>query len=216
MIPILHTWMDILLLGGVMMLPLSLLAVVALAILIEKGVVYGRATRMSDETRMLIETYDFSWEELERRLSSLGGGHYIGRFLHLIVEHRQRPVWWIESRAVDEGKVIETSLSRRLWLLETIVTAAPLMGLVGTIGGMMHSFHLIGANGLVNPTGVTGGVAQALIATALGLVIALIALFGFNFFSKLQSQTLDEMERLGTRLIDQIRIDRQETPRETE
>jgi biopolymer transport protein ExbB len=100
--------------------------------------------------------------------------------------------------------------------LETIVTAAPLMGLVGTIGGMMHSFHLIGANGLVNPTGVTGGVAQALIATALGLIIALVALFGFNFFAKLQSQTLDEMERLGTRLVDHIRIDQQGGGREAE
>jgi biopolymer transport protein ExbB len=59
----------------------------------------------------------------------------------------------------------------------------------------------------VNPTGVTGGVAQALIATAIGLLIALIALFGFNYFSRVQSQTMDEMERLGTRLIDHIRLD---------
>jgi len=73
----------------------------------------------------------------------------------------------------------------------------------------MHAFQLIGGTGLVNPTGVTGGVAQALIATAVGLLIALIALFGFNYFSRLQSQTLDEMERLGTRMIDHIRLDQQ-------
>jgi len=58
----------------------------------------------------------------------------------------------------------------------------------------------------VDPSGVTSGVAQALIATALGLLIAVVALFAFNFFSRLQSQTLDEMERLGTRLIDNIRM----------
>ena len=81
-------------------------------------------------------------------------------------------------------------------MLETIVTAAPRLGLLGTIAGMMHAFNLIGANGLVDPTGVTGGVAQALIATALGLFIAVIALFAFNFFSRRQSQVLDEMERL--------------------
>jgi biopolymer transport protein ExbB len=91
-------------------------------------------------------------------------------------------------------------------VLETIVTAAPLLGLLGTIIGMMHSFKLIGNKGLVDPTGVTGGVAQALIATALGLFIALIALFAFNFFSRQQSQVLDEMERLGTRLVDNIRM----------
>jgi hypothetical protein len=91
--------------------------------------------------------------------------------------------------------------------LETIVTAAPLLGLVGTIVGMMGSFRLIGGSGLVNPTGITGGVAQALIATTLGLIIALIALFAFNFFSHLQSRTMDEMERLGTLFIDHIRMD---------
>lgn len=51
--------------------------------------------------------------------------------------------------------------ARGLWLLETIVTAAPLVGLLGTIAGMMHSFRLIGGDGLVNPAGVSGGVAQA-------------------------------------------------------
>jgi biopolymer transport protein ExbB len=212
----LHEIMDTLMLGGVMMLPLSIVAVLAMAILLEKGIVYWRYTRLQDETRDLIETYNFAWDALTQKLSSMQDLHYLKRFFGVIVANRSQPVWWIESRAADEAKVIETSLSRRLWLLETIVTAAPLMGLVGTIGGMMHSFHLIGANGLVNPTGVTGGVAQALIATALGLIIALVALFGFNFFAKLQSQTLDEMERLGTRLVDHIRIDQQGGGREAE
>jgi biopolymer transport protein ExbB len=212
----LHEIMDTLMLGGVMMLPLSLVAVLAMAILLEKGILYWRFTRLAGDTRELIETYNFAWDNLTQRLSSMQDLHYLKRFFGVIVANRSQPAWWIESRAADEAKVIEVSLSRRLWLLETIVTAAPLMGLVGTIGGMMHSFHLIGANGLVNPSGVTGGVAEALIATALGLIIALIALFGFNFFSKLQSQTLDEMERLGTRMIDHIRIDQEGGGRETE
>ena len=54
---------------------------------------------------------------------------------------------------------------------------------------------------------MTSGVAQALIATALGLLIAIFALFGFNFFARTQSQALDHMERLGSRLIDHIRLD---------
>ena len=62
------------------------------------------------------------------------------------------------------------------------MTAAPLLGLLGTIIGMMHSFRLIGGQGVVNPTGVTGGVAQALIATAIGLVIALAATRGLSSF----------------------------------
>lgn len=203
-----ETWIA-LKLGGVVTIPLSLLAVLALAIILEKAFLYWRYARLSSELLNLVETFGFAWKALEEKLVTLGDRHYFRRFFEVVVTNRDRPVWWTESRAADEAQMIETSLSRRLWILETIVTAAPLLGLMGTIVGMMHSFHLIGGNGLVNPTGVTGGVAQALIATALGLLIALIALFGFNYFSRLQSQTLDEMERLGTRLLDHIRLDQQ-------
>jgi len=165
----------------------------------------------------LVETYDFSWSDLERQLTALDQRNYFQRFFRVAMDNRAKPVWWVESRAGDEAQVIEKSLSRGLWVLETIVTAAPLLGLLGTITGMMHAFNLIGNKGLVDPTGVTGGVAQALIATALGLFIAVIALFAFNFFSHRQSQVLDEMERLGTRLVDKMRMaeNNQECPHET-
>ena len=202
-------------LGGIIILPLSLLGVIALAIMLEKAFLYGRFARLSYDLLNLVETYGFAWEDLEKILSGLNERHYYKRFFEVVIANRHRPSWWTESRAADEAQVIEASLSRRLWVLETIVTAAPLLGLMGTIVGMMHAFQIIGGSGVVNPTGVTGGVAQALIATAVGLLIALIALFGFNYFSRLQSQTMDEMERLGTRLIDHIRLDQQGSTHET-
>ena len=202
-------------LGGIIILPLSLLGVIALAIMLEKAFLYGRFARLSYDLLNLVETYGFAWEDLEKILSGLNERHYYKRFFEVVIANRHRPSWWTESRAADEAQVIETSLARRLWVLETIVTAAPLLGLMGTIVGMMHAFQIIGGSGIVNPTGVTGGVAQALIATAVGLLIALIALFGFNYFSRLQSQTMDEMERLGTRLIDHIRLDQQGSTHET-
>jgi biopolymer transport protein ExbB len=71
----------------------------------------------------------------------------------------------------------------------------------------MSSFKLIGENGLVNPSGITGGVAEALIVTAFGLTIAIFSLFAFNYFSSRVDQILDELERLGTRVIDHIKLD---------
>lgn len=202
-------------LGGIIILPLSLLGIIALAIMLEKAFLYGRFARLSYDLLNLVETYGFAWADLEKILSGLNERHYYKRFFEVVIANRHRPSWWTESRAADEAQLIETSLARRLWVLETIVTAAPLLGLMGTIVGMMHAFQIIGGSGVVNPTGVTGGVAQALIATAVGLLIALIALFGFNYFSRLQSQTMDEMERLGTRLIDHIRLDQQGKTHET-
>ena len=212
-----HIALEALRFGGAMVYPLLLLAILAAVVILDKAFVYLRYVRLPGPTLELVETYDFSWSDLERQLTGLNERNYFKRFFEKVMENRGKPVWWVESRAGDEAQLIEKALGRGLWVLETIVTAAPLLGLLGTITGMMHAFNLIGNNGLVDPTGVTGGVAQALIATALGLFIAVVALFAFNFFSRRQSQVLDEMERLGTRLVDNIRMaeDFQEAARET-
>ncbi|MGA7641866.1 MAG: MotA/TolQ/ExbB proton channel family protein [Syntrophobacteraceae bacterium] len=201
-----HVTLEALRFGGAMVYPLLLLAVLAVVVILDKAFVYWRFVRLPGPVLELVETYDFAWADLERQLTGLDRRNYFQRFFREVMDNRQRPVWWVESRAGDEAQLIERELSRGLWMLETTVTAAPLLGLLGTITGMMHAFNLIGNNGLVDPTGVTAGVAQALIATALGLFIAVIALFAFNFFSRRQSQVLDEMERLGTRLVDHIRM----------
>ena len=195
--------------GGMMVYPLLLLGLIAIAIILDKSFVYWRYVRLSASLLALVENYGFAWAELDAQMGSLAPGNYFGRFFQVILDNRTNPAWWVESRAADEAQLIEKALGRGLWVLETIVTAAPLLGLVGTIIGMMGSFKLIGGSGLVNPTGITGGVAQALIATTLGLIIAIIALFSFNFFAHLQSRTMDEMECLGTRLMDHIRMDQE-------
>ncbi len=196
--------------GGVMVYPLLLLAVLAIVVLLDKAYVFWRYARVPASMVQLVETYGFTWGDLGQQIGAFGPNHYFRRFFQVIIANRDQPAWWVESRAADEASLIEKSLGRGLWVLETIVTAAPLLGLLGTITGMFGAFKLFGSQGLVNPTGVTGGVAQALVATALGLFIALLALFAFNYFSRLHAQVMDEMERLGTRLVDHIRLDQQE------
>ncbi len=195
--------------GGIVVYPLMLLAFLGLVIAIDKAYIYLRYVRLPAHVVDLIETFGFPWPDLEHHLNAIGNRNYFARFLGTIMENRNKPIWWVESRAGDEALLIQKSLGRGLWVLETIVTAAPLLGLLGTIAGMMDAFKLIGSAGLLDPSGITGGVAQALIVTALGLVIAVPALFAYNFFSSRQSNTIDEMERLGTRLIDHIRLDGQ-------
>jgi biopolymer transport protein ExbB len=195
--------------GGAMVYPLLLLGAIAIVIILDRTVMYRRALRLPRGLLELVETYGFAWDELEQELSRLPRMNCYRRFFEVIAANRTKPAWWVESRAGDEAGRIEKGLGRGLWVLETIVTAAPLMGLLGTITGMMQSFRVIGASSLVAPTQVTAGVAQALIATALGLLIAILALFGFNFFARTQSHALDQMERLGSRLTDHIRLDQE-------
>jgi biopolymer transport protein ExbB len=195
--------------GGVTIYPLVVLAVISLVIIIDKSYLYWRYIRLPQSMLGLVESYGFAWDRLEQEVSGLGAENYYARFSRILLDNRDKPVWWIESRAGDEAQLIEKGMSRGLWVLETIVTGAPLLGLLGTITGMMHAFNLIGGNGLVDPSGVTGGVAQALIATALGIFIAIFSLFGYNYFSRRQVHVLEAMERLGTRIVDNIRIDQE-------
>ena len=205
----LRTAFEALRFGGAMVYPLLVLGLLGVGIILDRAVLYRRCLRLPRALRDQVETYGFRWEDLEAQLQSLGPRNAFGRFFQVIADNRAHPAWWVESRAGDEAGDIEKVLARGLWVLETIVTAAPLMGLLGTITGMMQSFKVIGGAGLVAPTQVTAGVAQALIATALGLLIALVALFAFNFFSRQKSHGLDEMERMGSRLVDRIRLDQE-------
>lgn len=195
-------------LGGPMVYPLLALGGLATLIVLDRAAVYIRALKLPAWLPELLES-DFSWEQLEARLQALGPRNAFARFLRLMATDRERPLWSIESRADSEAGRIDHALSRGLWVLETSVTAAPLIGLLGTITGMMQAFKLIGANTLVAPTEVTAGVAEALIATALGLLVAIVALFAFNFYERMRARAIDRMEQLGTRLVDRIRLDQQ-------
>jgi len=220
--PFMHDWNAVgeaLRLGGWVMYPLSALAVVALAIMIERTLVLQRYASMPRRVRSYGEADgslqpEFSsgigagfspsarpgngpsnsvgapWDDF----SDLPHAHVYRRIATILRETAHQPQWWAEARIEAVAAQIDRELKRGLWVLETIVTAAPLLGLLGTIVGMMHSFQLIGGNGLVNPTGVTGGVAQALIATAVGLVIALAALFAFNYLARHTDNLIDELE----------------------
>ena len=202
--------LDALKFGGATIYPLLALALIALVIIIDKSWLHWRYIRLPNTLLKLVETYSFTWEHLEQELAADAPENYFARFSRVILENRDKPVWWVESRAGDEAQLLESGMNRGLWVLETIVTAAPLLGLLGTITGMMHAFNLIGGNGLVDPSGVTGGVAQALIATAFGIFIAIFSLFGYNYFSRRQARALEAMERLGTRIVDNMRLSHHE------
>lgn len=172
--------------AGWVLYPLTALAIAALAITFDRAYTLWRFARvperaMSSSTDDAALVYALPRDHALRRIAPLldGGAESLSR---------------LEVRVEAAAMRIERDMSRGLWLLETIVTAAPLVGLLGTIVGMMRAFRLIGGDGLVNPAGVTGGVAQALIATALGLVIALVALFAFNYFARRIDQLMDDLE----------------------
>jgi biopolymer transport protein ExbB len=116
--------------------------------------------------------------------------------------HRDGSTAHVE-RAMEELALREVPrLQRRLGILDTIITIAPLLGLLGTVTGMMGSFHVLASReGLGQPNAITGGVAEALIATATGLAIAIVTLVGYNTLTEKVKEITSEIEVRATQLL---------------
>ncbi|EDT05130.1 MotA/TolQ/ExbB proton channel [Burkholderia ambifaria IOP40-10] len=112
-----------------------------------------------------------------------------------------------KPEAVVERELEETimfqmpRLDRNLWILDTAVTLGPLLGLLGTIIGMVESFNVLGASGTSNPNGVTGGIGHALTATACGLTIAIICVIFLNYFNKRIRMTANQFDLIKSLLV---------------
>ena len=109
----------------------------------------------------------------------------------------------LANRLEESINVLAPQLDRRLWLLDTIITLAPLLGLLGTIIGMFHAFHALSGHHMA-PTQVTGGIADALIATSSGLFIAIIGLLNFNGFNNQVRQIMLQLDSVKTMLLNRL------------
>ena len=109
----------------------------------------------------------------------------------------------MEDRLDEAIMLAAPRLDRRLWILDTIITLAPLLGLFGTILGMFRAFSVLATPGNA-PTAVTGGVASALITTAAGIFVAMVGLLTYNGLSNATRLVLHQMETLRTLLLNRV------------
>lgn len=118
------------------------------------------------------------------------------------LEHFKSPMEEMEISMKNAGESWVPRLEKYVHILDTTITIAPLMGLLGTIIGMMGSFKVLTQSGVDDPYSITGGIAEALIATATGLVIALVCVIAHNYYNTLIKNFIYEMESAGSRLLE--------------
>jgi biopolymer transport protein ExbB len=108
----------------------------------------------------------------------------------------------MEMHLEEEIMAAMPKINRLLWVLDTSVTIAPLLGLFGTIIGMIQAFNVLSANG--GPAKVTGGIADALVSTGAGLLIAIIAVYFVNYFNNLTRSIVHQLELIKLILINRV------------
>jgi biopolymer transport protein ExbB len=125
-----------------------------------------------------------------------------GHLIATAIASRGESAEEMESHLEEEVLDAMPKINRWLWILDTSVTIAPLLGLFGTIIGMIQAFNVLSANG--GPSKVTGGIADALISTGAGLLIAIIAVYFVNYFNSLSRQIVHQLELIKLILINRI------------
>jgi len=204
---ILETSRDLISRGGLVMWPLLTLSLLSVTLSFERCWFFIRTNRAKKLERVremagLLRSGD--GEGAEKLAKEAGGrgkpGVYGEAVLRLRASGGQKIT---ESAAVDTVESLRPRLERFMPTLSTIITVAPMLGILGTVLGIISSFQLLSDQSLtVDPRSVSQGIAEALITTAVGLVIAIITLFPYNALRVQVDRTLSAMESLASAAVD--------------
>ncbi len=184
--------------GGPVMYPLLACSILALTVIIERTIFWVREDvrrdqALVDDVMGLCQKGD--WEAVRKRVAD--SRDYVIKILVNGIVHREFSMTKaMETAAADEMK----RMRRYLGVLDTMITVAPLLGIFGTVIGIITSFDIIGSTGVEHPQAVTSGIAQALITTASGLGIAILSVFPFNYFNSRVENAALTIEKYATSL----------------
>ncbi|UCD65765.1 MAG: MotA/TolQ/ExbB proton channel family protein [Deltaproteobacteria bacterium] len=184
--------------GGPIMYPLLACSILVLTVIIERtifwvGIDYTRNAKLLDEVMELCRVGD--WESVRQKVS--GTRDFTVKVLVSGILHRQFSM----SKAMEAAATDEINqMKRYMGVLDTMITVAPLLGILGTVLGIIDSFEVMGTSGIEHPRAVTGGIAQALITTASGLAIAILSVFPYNYFNSRIEKAALHIEKYATSL----------------
>jgi len=166
--------------GGPIMWPMLFASIVALAVALERVIFLLNEQRKRSAKAVSNFFVEVGKGDLDAALTvSKNSKDAIVTTLGYALEHRDQSLG--HALAYAETRTLKR-YRRGLPVLDTVITLAPLLGLLGTVTGMMGSFAVIGGD-LSSPGAITGGIAEALIATAFGLIIAIVCLIPFNYLN---------------------------------
>lgn len=195
---------EILKAGGWVMYPLVLASIAMFGIILERFWTLRRSTvippKLGGEVRAWARSAKIEREHLEK----LRNNSPLGAILAVVVANRQRSRELIREKAEETGRQVVHKLGRYLNALGTIATIAPLMGLLGTVSGLIRMFLVITSVGIGDANALAGGIGEALVATAIGLCIAIVAYLFHRYLRGHLNDLAIEMEHEVSLLMDAL------------
>ncbi len=190
--------------GGIVMVPLILCSIVASAITLERlwtlrgqRVVPGELT---DKIWQWVENRSLS----DKQILALQAHSPLGRVLAAGLANRHRDRLVMIEAIEDAGRHVMHDLERYLNPLATIASISPLLGLLGTVMGMIRTFRAVTISGIGDPSALAGGIAEELVTTAAGLIVAIPSLVAYRYFRGKVDGLVVDMEKQSLRLVQAI------------
>ncbi len=190
--------------GGPLMWPIILCSILAAAIVLERlWTLQNKRVLPPELTRKVWQLVE-SRQVSEAAITALERSSPLGRVLAAGLANRDRPREIIKERLEDTGRHVVHELERFLDALGTIAAISPLLGLLGTVTGIIKAFNAINAGGMGDPRMLSGGIAEALITTVAGLCVAIPALVGYKFLRRRVDRIVVDMEKEAILLVDAV------------
>jgi biopolymer transport protein ExbB len=194
---------DLLIKGGFMMIPIFILSIVAVYVFVERIMTIRQAAKtpegFMDNIKRLVASGDINGAKVLSAQSSSP----IARMIEKGVSRIGSPLKNIEVSIENVGKIEIYRLEKNLSLLATISGAAPMLGFLGTVTGMIQAFIAIAQEeGAVSPKLLSGGIYEAMITTAAGLFVGIIAYLGYNYLVTRVQKVVHNMEYTSIDFID--------------
>jgi biopolymer transport protein ExbB len=196
--------LEIILAGGWLMAPILLCSTLSVAIIIERFWTLRKSKVIPEGLGATVEDWAARHELDQRHINQLRVESPLGRIYAAALVNRKRSREVIKEAVEDTGRHVVHDLERFLNTLGTIAGISPLLGLLGTVIGMIEVFSAIMINGVGDANVLAGGISQALITTAAGLTVAIPSYFFYRFFRGTVAEYVIAMEEKAISLIDCI------------
>lgn len=196
--------------GGWLMWPIAACSVIATAIVIERGWTLRRRRVMPENLVTRIWQLHRQGQLTPECIEEIRAGSPLGRMLAAGLVNRNHSREVMKEAISDVGRQVVADLERYLNALGTLASVSPLLGLLGTVVGMIKMFQVITQVGTGDPQMMAGGISTALLTTAGGLFVAIPAMLFHRFLESRVDRLVIEMEAQALRLVEVMKGEREE------